>query len=87
MPNAGVISGIGIGMEKFASNFLAAHQAFEGMKLKKEDHKRINHGGIDFQDWSSGIKQLRNQLKMKDSDFPQHIQEEIKKRKEQKRLK
>lgn len=47
--------------------------------LPYEEHKRLNHTLIDFRDWASGIKQLKEQLCMKDSDFPQHIQKKIRK--------
>ena len=57
------------------------------ISLKKEDHKIINHGKIDYQNWESGIQQMGAGLGMRDSDFPDHIRKEIKKRKEQTTLK
>ena len=53
--------------------------------LKEEDHEKVNHGKIDFQDCESGIDELKR-IGLKDLDFPEHIKLEIKKRKEQKRL-
>lgn len=52
--------------------------------IKKEKHDvkwhKFNHNLIKEGNWNSGIQQLKEQLKWKDSDFPEHIQKEIKKR-------
>ncbi|MBU2616089.1 MAG: hypothetical protein KKC19_03220 [Nanoarchaeota archaeon] len=56
------------------------------ISIPYEKHKKLNHLLIDFKDWESGIRQLREQLEMEDSDFPEHIQKEIEKRRQQKRL-
>lgn len=56
------------------------------VSIPYEKHKELNHTLIDFKDWDSGIRQLKEQLDMEDSDFPEHIQKEIKKRRQQKRL-
>jgi len=44
-------------------------------------HTHFNHTKVIFQNWESGIKELKEQLNMDFSDFPEHIQKEIKKRK------
>ena len=54
--------------------------------LKEEEHKKLNHAEIDFQNWKSGIKEIKEQLGWKDSDFPKHIQKVIKERKEQTKI-
>jgi hypothetical protein len=56
------------------------------VSIPYEKHKKLNHLLIDFKDWESGIRQLKEQLGMEDSDFPEHIQKEIEKRRQQKRL-
>ena len=55
--------------------------------LKKEDHQKFKHYLIKSKgNWESGIHQIKEQLGWKDSDFPEHIQQEIKRRQEQKKL-
>ncbi len=62
------------------------NESWNLISIPYEKHKKLNHLLIDFKDWKSGIKQLREQLGMDDSDFPEHIQKEIEKRRQQKRL-
>ncbi len=54
--------------------------------LSKVEHDKIIHSNITKRDWKSGIKEIKSQLNMKDSDFPKHIQKEIEKRKRQIKL-
>ncbi|OIO39857.1 hypothetical protein COT60_01300 [Candidatus Pacearchaeota archaeon CG09_land_8_20_14_0_10_30_9] len=56
------------------------------ISIPYERHKELNHTLIDFKDWESGIKQLKEQLDMEDSDFPEHIQKKIEEIRRQKRL-
>jgi len=50
--------------------------------LKKEDHNkkycRFIHSKIQKENWQSGIKELKEQLKMKNEDFPEHIRKHMK---------
>ena len=49
--------------------------------LDKDVHNihngRFNHDHISLGDWESGIKELKDQLGMKDEDFPLHIQKRL----------
>ena len=54
--------------------------------LHNSHYGKFRHGKIYFKSWESGIHQIKEQLDWKDSDFPEHIQKEIKKRKEQTKL-
>lgn len=46
---------------------------------------KFNHNSIEPYNWESGIIQIKEQLVWKDSDFPEHIQQEIKRRKERRK--
>lgn len=50
--------------------------------LSKDDHDKILEENIIKDDWRSGIKEIKRALEWEDSDFPEHIQKEIKKKEE-----
>jgi len=54
--------------------------------LAQEQHEKIRHENLIKGDWEAGIKEVKRALNWQDSDFPEHIRKEIKRRKEQKRL-
>lgn len=53
--------------------------------LPKEKHNKdynsFIHSFVIKGDWESGIRELKRQLKMNDSDFPEHIRKELERRK------
>jgi hypothetical protein len=56
--------------------------------LPSAAHKEFNHYKINNKgNWESGIEQLKKQLGMAEADLPDHIKNELKKRKEQTELK
>lgn len=57
------------------------NEIYNLIAIKEEKHSNLNHGKIDSQSWKSGILELKNQLDMRESDFPEHIIREAKKRK------
>lgn len=48
------------------------------ISILKERHDSFNHARVLFNDWNSGIQQLKEQLGMKDEDFPEHIRKHLK---------
>lgn len=46
--------------------------------LPTNEHFRFKHAKIIFRNWNSGIKELQEQLGMKEEDFHEHIQKHMK---------
>ena len=57
------------------------------IELYRDVHRGFVHGKVIEKNWESGIQQLKDQLGMRDKDFPEYIQNEIKRRKEQQTIK
>lgn len=58
--------------------------------LKEEDHnkkyEKFRHGKLKKGEWLWGYEQLKEQLGMKEEDFPEHIKKHLRELKEQKKL-
>jgi hypothetical protein len=67
-------------------NLLPLDKNIHDIKKGENLTGKFDHNLIQIYNWDSGIQQLKEQLGMREKDFPEHIQKEIRKRKEQRKL-